>query len=242
MTAQLKILLETLENERRYVAKELHDGVAQTTLQLGLQASICRKLLERGNLSMLAQELVELEGHLQLASTQVRGLIAEMRPPQLESEAPLGEYIQQVISLHQERGTPPVAFRAASPPQLPCLSAEQKLTITRIIQEALLNIHKHAQAKHICLTLVGDEDHLVLTVADDGKGFDLAEVESRPVDRGGAGLSNLRARAQAIGGRLTITTAVGAGTEVKLRLPGVAKHKAKGERQKNRGAVKNTPK
>jgi two-component system sensor histidine kinase DegS len=78
-------LLQALENERRYTARELHDGVAQTTLQLGLQAGICRKLLERGNLAMLNQELIELEARIQLASTQVRDLIADMRP-QLEPE------------------------------------------------------------------------------------------------------------------------------------------------------------
>jgi glucose-6-phosphate-specific signal transduction histidine kinase len=62
-----KDLLETLENERRYVARELHDGVAQTTLQLGLQAGICNKLLERGNLEMLAKELAELEKRVLVA-------------------------------------------------------------------------------------------------------------------------------------------------------------------------------
>ena len=61
-------LLTALENERRYAARELHDGVAQTTLQLGLQAGICRKLLEHGKLEMLADELAQLETRIQMAS------------------------------------------------------------------------------------------------------------------------------------------------------------------------------
>jgi len=63
------LLLNSLENERRYTAKELHDGVAQTTLQLGLQVGICRKLLEHDHMDMLAAELVQLEERIQTAST-----------------------------------------------------------------------------------------------------------------------------------------------------------------------------
>jgi len=73
--------LQMVENERRYVARELHDGVAQTTQQLILQASLCRKLLERRRLDMLAQELSGLEARAQHASNQVRELITDMRPP-----------------------------------------------------------------------------------------------------------------------------------------------------------------
>ena len=81
MDDQAARLLDALEDERRYVARELHDSVAQTTLQLGLQAGICRKLLERGNLEMLSRELANLEERIQVASRQVREIISDMRPP-----------------------------------------------------------------------------------------------------------------------------------------------------------------
>ena len=213
-------LLNTLENERRYMARELHDGVAQTTLQLGLQAGICRKLLERGNLAMLAQELVELEGRIQLASTQVREMIADMRPPQLEPEASLNEYLQSAIHTHRERGGARLEFQSELSNQPPSLSPEQKLTLTRIVQEALLNIRKHAQAKNVRLSLTDDGDNFYMIIADNGKGFDLAEVAADSVERGGAGLANLQARAEALGGTLTITRDTeGEWTEVKVTLP-----------------------
>lgn len=219
-TIAIKALFETLENERRYVARELHDGVAQTTLQLGLQAGICRKLLERGNLEMLANELGALESRIQLASTQVREVIADMRPPRLEPDAPLKEFLQSAIHTHMEREGAPLELQLNVPGQPSQFSPAQKLALARIVQEALLNIRKHAQAQNVLLSLTDDSDNFYLLIADNGQGFDSAEVEARPVDRGGAGLANMRARAEALGGTLTITTdANGEWTEVKVTIP-----------------------
>ncbi len=226
-TSTTEVLVNALENERRYVARELHDGVAQTTLQLGLQAGICRKLLERGNLDMLARELVELEAGIQLVSTQVRHIIADMRPPQVGPEATLADYIQYVVNIHRERGGPPVELHLETLASSPDFSLSQKLLLTRVIQEALLNIRKHAQAKNVRLTLTDNGDQFHVVIADNGKGFDLAEVQARPLDRGGAGLANLRTRAEAIGGMFTIRRdGSGGWTEVKLTLPQIAKLKA----------------
>src|SRR5688572_29241532 len=108
MDDQATQLLDALEDERRYVARELHDSVAQTTLQLGLQAGICRKLLERGNLEMLGRELANLEERIQVASRQVREMISDMRPPLVEPEASLVDYLEHEIKIHQERGGPQV--------------------------------------------------------------------------------------------------------------------------------------
>jgi two-component system, NarL family, sensor histidine kinase DegS len=213
-------LLNSLENERRYIARELHDGVAQTTLQLGLQAGICRKLLERGNLEMLTQELTALEGRIQLASLQVREAIADMRPPPFESDASLKDYLQTASDTHRERKGGLLELQIDLPDQPPQLSPIQKLALTRIVQEALLNIRKHAQAKNIRLSLSHDADNFYLLIADNGQGFDLAEVASRPLDRSGAGLEHMRTRAEAIGGTLTIARgATGEWTEVKIILP-----------------------
>jgi two-component system sensor histidine kinase DegS len=220
MTDQFDELLNALEDERRYMAKELHDGVAQTTLQLGLQAGICRKLLERGNLDMLANELAQLEERLQLASSQVREMIQDMRPPTVEPDASLDDYVKYAIDIHTQRGGPPVTYQFNQPEnQFLNLSSAQVLTLTRIIQEALLNIRKHAQAQNVRLALSTEEDNIYLTIADDGQGFDSAEVESRFVDKGGAGLTNLYMRAKAIGGTLTIgRDTTGQGTKITLIL------------------------
>jgi signal transduction histidine kinase len=211
-----EILLNTLEDERRYVARELHDGVAQTTLQLGLQVGICRKLLDRGNLEMLAEELAQLEERVQTASSQVRDVVADMRRPQIEPDSALDEYIQRAIDSHLTRGGPPVDCECDFSNFPPC-SLQQKLALYRILQEALLNIRKHAQAQNVHLRMVQDDKNLCLMITDDGRGFKMAEVKARPIDKGGAGLANLQVRAQAVGGTVTVgSNASGKGTEIKI--------------------------
>ncbi len=219
MPVQNSHLLQALENERRYIARELHDEVAQTTLQLGLQIGICQKLLERGMAEMLTDELAQLEERIQLASRQVREMIADMRPPKVEDEATLNDYLRFVIEIHQERGGTPVDYELNSK-SYSDLSTEVSLTLARVVQEILLNTRKHAEASNIRLTVTEQDKAYEVVVADNGKGFDLMEVQSRPVDKGGAGLANLRARVAAIGGTLEISTGPNSnGTMVSINLP-----------------------
>lgn len=218
MTVSSDQMLTGLENERRYVARELHDGVAQTTLQLNLQIGICRKLLERDQQEKLAGELAELEQRIQLAATQIRQMIADMRPPKVAPEATLDEYFQYIIELHFDRGGPFVAYHFELE-QPPAISPNQSLALTRVAQECLLNIRKHAQATQVQLHVSGDATQLQLKISDNGQGFDLAEVQTRPIDKGGAGLTNLQARVEAIGGALTITSQTGQGTQITVTLP-----------------------
>ncbi len=216
-----QLLLNALENERRYTAKELHDGVAQTTLQLGLQAGICRKLLERNNLEMLASELAQLEEQVQKASGQVRGLIQDLRPPTIEGKGDLDEYIRYVIDVHLSRGGVPVDYQFSDPYDRTIhLSQTRILGLARIIQEALLNVRKHANAQQVRLGVSIEDETLFLTIADDGQGFDPVEVQERLLDKGGAGLTNLSMRTQAVGGTLSVARdTIGSGTRVTVNLP-----------------------
>jgi signal transduction histidine kinase len=216
MTTPNDQTLNALENERRYVAKELHDGVAQTVLQLGLQIGICQKLLERGKTKMLGKELNQLEQRIQLASGQIRELIADMRPTKIDPEAPVPAQVQHLIDLHHERGGPPVTYQVNVADI--SLTPLQILALNRIIQESLLNIRKHAEAQQVQVDIVEDDALTALTIADDGPGFDLAEITTRSTDKGGAGLANLQARAEAAGLKLELTTG-STGTTVVVTWP-----------------------
>jgi len=94
----------------------------------------------------------------------------------------------------------------------------QILGLVRIVQEALLNIRKHARASQVSLTFSVEDGQPRLMIADDGQGFDTAEVAARSVDKGGAGLANMQSRAQALGGRLTVASSA-ARTSVTLTWP-----------------------
>lgn len=214
-------VLDALESERRYTAKELHDGVAQTTLQLGLQAGICRKLLDHNRIDMLAAELAQLEERAQVASGQVRALIQDLRPPILNDGAEsLQDYLAYTVEVHHQRNGPPVDFQYTLKDSDISLSDSQKLGLMRIIQEGLLNVRKHAQAQHVLLRVWLEQEQLCLTLADDGQGFDPAEVAARPTHKGGAGLDNLRTRIAAAGGSLTVGRGTTSrGTSITVILP-----------------------
>jgi two-component system sensor histidine kinase DegS len=213
-------LLEALENERRYIARELHDGVAQTTLQLGLEIGICRKLLEHNKLDLLTAELARLEERIQTASGQVRELIADLRPPQVEPEADLSTRVRQQIDLHLERGGPPVEDDISLIDPGVTLSGQQTLALTRVVQEALLNVRKHAHASQINVRLCHDDEQFGLIISDNGRGFDPSQLVARPTERGGAGLANLQVRVEAIGGKLNIESdTTGQGTTITVTLP-----------------------
>jgi two-component system sensor histidine kinase DegS len=210
---------QTVENERRYIARELHDGVAQTAQQLILQASLCRKLLERRRLEMLADELADMEVRAQHVSNQVRELMADLRPPLTQPDAPFVEWIRAELDTHLTRGGPPAEFELQTQETVPNLPNPVRLALIRILQEALLNARKHAAARKITVTLALDGRTLHLTIADDGQGFSTSELRARPPERGGAGLISMRARALALGGKFKIHTAPGQGTRIEASVP-----------------------
>ena len=211
--------LDSLENERSYVARELHDGVAQTTQQIILQAGLCRKLLERRRLETLAEELATLEARAKHASQQVREFIADMRPPRGEPDAPLVEWVRAEIDNHLTRGGPPTEFEFETQQPIPTLPEPTRTGLLRILQEALLNARKHAQAQQMVVGLSIDGNALQLIVRDDGRGFSPSELGARPPDAGGAGLRAMRARAQALGGDFKVQTGPGRGTRVEANIP-----------------------
>jgi signal transduction histidine kinase len=149
----------------------------------------------------------------------VRELIADMRPPRVEPDAPLVEWVRAAIDTHLARGGPPTEFELQTQEPISDLPDETRLSLIRILQEALLNARKHARAQQMSVTLLRDEDGLRLIVTDDGQGFSPGELRARPPDRGGAGLQAMRARAQALGGEFKVQTGLGQGTRVEAAIP-----------------------
>ncbi|GAB4530601.1 MAG: hypothetical protein Kow0063_08930 [Anaerolineae bacterium] len=211
--------LQMLENERSYMARELHDSLAQTTQQLVLQAGLCRKLLERRRLDILAEELSNLEARTQYVSQQVREIIADLRPPQGEPDAPFVAWVRAEIDAHLKRGGPSTEFELQTQQPIPQLPDVVRIGLLRILQEALLNVRKHARARRVLVTLWLADNTLRLTVKDDGQGFSPSEMRARPRDAGGAGLEAMRARAQALDGELKVQTGPGQGTLVEAGIP-----------------------
>jgi PAS domain S-box-containing protein len=192
--------------ERNRLARDLHDAVTQTLFSASLIAEVLPRIWERKPEEGL-RRLAELRELTRGALAEMRTLLLELRPSVLV-EANMGDLLRQLCESVTGRARLPVEVEIGGLCDVP---AEAKVALYRIAQEALHNAAKHARASQVWLCLSCTAGRVTLSVRDDGCGFDLANV---PADH--FGLSNMRERAQAIGATLTVESAVGAGTRVKV--------------------------
>lgn len=207
--------LTIAENERRFIAQELHDHIAQTLLQMNMQVSICKKFLEMGYQDEVQNELGSLEQQIHKASQQLRDLMSDLRPP-LTEDGLFDSALHKLIKTHDQRGGPPINLN--KPEETP-ISGAKKLAVVRIIQEILQNIRKHAQATQVNLTVKSSPTSIEVTVIDNGVGFDDALVPNPLAEKGGAGMINMHIRSAAVGGKLDVKSQVEKGTMVKISVP-----------------------
>jgi two-component system sensor histidine kinase UhpB len=150
------------------------------------------------------------------AIQQVRTLVLDLRPPQLDE-------LELAVALrtHAERLLAPagIALHFSAPPAPHAVSKAHDIVCFRIMQEALTNVLRHAGARNVWIDLAVQGDALKLAVRDDGKGFDLAEAHLRALRGDNVGLLSMEERAALVAGRLDITTTSGAGTTVLATLP-----------------------
>jgi len=202
---------EIQEEERRRIARELHDGVGATLAGLNLGLHRVRKHLE-GELSPAAAEMDELVDDTQASIRDIRRLVYDLRPAALD-ELGLVPALQEYATRYQRDQGLAVTLEIAQ--DLPRLPAAVETTLFRIAQEALANVAKHAAARCVTLYLACSAAHVDMRVADDGRGFDA----QRPQNGTHLGLWSMRKRVEQFGGHLTIESAPGQGTRVSVRLP-----------------------
>ena len=203
----------SIVSERNRLALELHDAVSQKLFSLVLTAEAAETVAEREPAAAGAQ-LAKLKTLAQEALDELRGLIFELRPPDLARDGLCGALRKHVEVMRPRRPseiTLELADELAADP-------ERDPEILRIAQEALHNALRHAQADHVAVRLRTDDGRLLLEVADDGVGFDPSapELRSRHL-----GLTSMEERAARLGGRVEVESAPGAGTTVRLAVPHV---------------------
>lgn len=203
-------VIDAQDAERARIARELHDSTAQTltavTLQLSAAARDYEGIVDLDRLE-LARELA------QNALEEVRQLARSVYPRVLDDlglPAALDWLSRQV---HEESG---VTATTSIEVNDVVFSHPIASTLYRVAQEALRNVQRHSEATHVQVSLYLDEQDAVLEVADDGRGFDLADAEHR---RPGMGLFAMRERIGLVGGEATIESAPGMGTMVRARVP-----------------------
>ncbi len=189
---------------RRRIASELHDGVAQSLAHLKLE------------LSLLARSDQHDPTELRRLTEVADGALGDLRETIAGLRSPSGSELSALVAGHLE------AVRSLRGPQLR-LAAGPRITLDparaddalRVVQEAVSNAQRHAEAAHVDVALEADANAVRITVSDDGRGIDPA----RPGEGGGVGLSSMRERAARLGGQLSIAPAASGGTEVDLSFP-----------------------
>jgi signal transduction histidine kinase len=200
----------SIVEERNRLARELHDSVSQKLFGLVLSAESAATLLDRDGEEARA-ELERLRDLAQEAMEELRSLVFELRPPNLESEglaAALRKHVDVLRRVYRREITVDVTGSLRRAPEL-------EREVFRIAQEALQNALRHADAARLEVDLEAVDGRLRLTVRDDGVGFDpqASGIRSRRL-----GLTSMEERAEAIGGTLAIESRLGEGTTVRLEV------------------------
>ena len=226
-TAELTDLARHLQNvredERAHLARELHDELGALLTAAKLDVARVRRLVEKGLTPDVGERLGHMSGLIDEGITLKRRIIEDLRPSALSN---LGLTPALEILAREFGARSGLAIHVA----LDEVQADDggKLAIYRLVQEALTNVLRHAQAQSVWLHLAREVGHggaqIVLRVRDDGRGFAPATVPS-----GHHGLLGMRYRMESLGGTLVLRSAPGQGTEIEARLPVVAAAAPAGE-------------
>jgi signal transduction histidine kinase len=195
-------------SERNRLALELHDAVSQKLFSLVLTAEAAATVMGRDASAALAH-VARLQELAREALDELRSLILELRPPELERDGLCGalrKHVELLRRLHK------VDIELAVDDAV-ALGGGGDREVLRIAQEALANAVRHAGARHVGVRLAAADGSLVLEVSDDGTGFEPADPELRSRR---LGLTSMEERAARLGGRLEIRSSPGTGTTVRL--------------------------
>ena len=208
-----RIEREAIIEERRRIAREIHDGVAQSLSYLNIKTKMVSDSLSANNTVQALTEIGEIRQVVQDTYEDIRESI-----DQLSTEIRSRPIIQAIGSYVQEFGNNNgirVQFDISRP--LTRLSPVAELQLLRIVQEALTNVRRHAMASEIAVKLENTSQTIEMNIKDNGRGFNLLDLDKPPP--GYHGLSIIKERAEGLGGSVNIITAPGQGTEIQVSLP-----------------------
>ena len=205
--------LQAAEDERLRIARDLHDDTAQR-----LAALLVRLRVARGMADVEKRErlLDELHGEILGTADAVRRIARGLRPPSLD-EVGLESAVRGLARSIREAHGLEVEVDTRSGTEGARLRPDAELALYRIVQEALSNVVRHAQATRVRIRLQWRDERMVIVVEDDGRGFD-PDGQSDPRGRG-LGLLGMAERARYLGGRLGIESSHGRGTRVTVEVP-----------------------
>jgi signal transduction histidine kinase len=205
-TAQRRLQELAITEERNRLAREMHDSVKQQVFAAIMQLGAARAVIDH-DVPSAKSHLMEAEQLAGQARNELTSLINELRPVALEGKG-LAAALRTYVADWSRQSNITADVRAQAERPMPP-AVEQALM--RIAQEALANVARHSQATTVEVGLTSDGDVTILTIADNGRGFDLETTQK------GVGLDSMRERVEALSGRLHVESTPGAGTRITAR-------------------------
>jgi PAS domain S-box-containing protein len=208
-------LVELQESERRQLSRELHDRVGQNLTALKINLDILQTGLASHGSDEVRARVADSAALLEATMDTIENVMSELRPPMLDDHGLAAALDWHARNFSMRTGIA-VAVRGSELVVRPAPQVE--IALFRIAQEALNNVAKHARARRVEIALDHANGECVMSVQDDGIGFDYAAIASdKP--KPGLGMVTMRERAQAVGGRFEVRALPGRGTQLTVRVP-----------------------
>ncbi|MGB9780034.1 MAG: sensor histidine kinase [Caldanaerobacter sp.] len=202
-------IIEAQEEERKRIAREIHDGPAQAMANVLLKSELCEKLITK-DVEKAKLELRNLKEIVQQSLKEVRKIIYDLRPSSLDDLGLVPALSRYIKNFEEETGIH-VDFTVFS--DYYRLSPEIELTCFRVVQEALTNIKKHSKAKNASIKFEFGMKYVSIIIKDDGVGFEKDKIGQ------GYGLMGMRERVEILKGKFEISSFKGKGTQIYISIP-----------------------
>ncbi len=202
--------------ERSHLARELHDGVIQSLVALDMHIEVLRRKLEAQQ-SEATEPLTQIQKQLREEVINVRELMQQIRPVPVDSKDIVGHLMDLAERFRRDTS---IDARFVTDLTDVSLAPRQARELVRIVQEALVNIRKHSGARTVVLRLAAADDGLVLTVDDDGRGFQFeGRLNLDELDAARRGPVVIKERVRVLGGTMRIDSAPGRGSRLEIFVP-----------------------
>ncbi len=209
-------IVEVEEQARKKLARDLHDGPTQSIAAIAMRLNYLQKLLQHDPLKV-GEELVKVEELARRTTKEIRHMLFTLRPLVLETQGLTAALETSIQKVAETDGS--VAIHLEADKYEDKVDLNTQGVVFYIVEEAIGNARKHAQANHIWIRLKLKKDVFVAQIQDDGVGFDVSRVQASYETRGSLGMVNLHERAELVNGMISIDSAPGKGTKITLAVP-----------------------
>lgn len=216
LQAEKARIVEIEEDARKKLARDLHDGPTQSVAAIAMRVNYARTLLQKSPVRV-SEELEKIEALARSTTKEIRQMLFTLRPLILETQGLKAALETLVQKLHDT--APELNVHLQLDENAEKLDKDSQGMIFYVVEEAVGNARKHAQATDIWIIARRDNESYLIEVRDNGKGFDVGKVQASYDKRGSLGMVNMSERAEVLKAKLSIASATGQGTRVMLRFP-----------------------